>query len=102
MQCYIYRSSKRSELYLYLPVAIDFEGNWQEQESLSRIPKELINSFGHLSQVMSLDLATKTKLARVPIELVRDHLQTKGYFVQMPPDGLISPTAVEPEGLRGA
>ncbi|EPM5233732.1 YcgL domain-containing protein, partial [Acinetobacter baumannii] len=27
---------------------------------------------------------------------------TKGFFIQMPPEGLINPNAVEPEGLRGA
>ncbi|MEH1200679.1 YcgL domain-containing protein, partial [Acinetobacter baumannii] len=31
-----------------------------------------------------------------------DSLQTKGFFIQMPPEGLINPNAVEPEGLRGA
>ena len=31
-----------------------------------------------------------------------DLVQTKGFFIQMPPEGLINPNAVEPEGLRGA
>ena len=29
-------------------------------------------------------------------------LETNGFFIQMPPEGLINPNAVAPEGLRGA
>ena len=35
-------------------------------------------------------------------EMVLDSIETKGFFIQMPPEGLIDPNAVEPEGLRGA
>jgi hypothetical protein len=51
---------------------------------------------------MHLELSLSRKLARVPVERVLESLQQIGYFVQMPPDGLICPTAVAPEGLRGA
>ena len=51
---------------------------------------------------MTLDLAQRDRLARVSIEQVREALQTQGFFVQVPPDGLINPEAVAPEGLRGA
>ena len=52
--------------------------------------------------VMHLELAPTRKLARVNVLHVLDSLQTKGFFIQMPPEGLINPNAVEPEGLRGA
>lgn len=31
-----------------------------------------------------------------------DSIATRGFFLQMPPEGLIDPNAVAPEGLRGA
>jgi len=33
---------------------------------------------------------------------VMDSIETRGFFLQMPPEGLIDPNAVAPEGLRGA
>ena len=51
---------------------------------------------------MHLDLSVTKKLARVNLLHVLDSLESKGFFVQMPPEGLINPNAVEPEGLRGA
>jgi uncharacterized protein YcgL (UPF0745 family) len=47
-------------------------------------------------------LHAERKLARANVLHVLDSLQTKGFFIQMPPEGLINPNAVEPEGLRGA
>ena len=51
---------------------------------------------------MHLELHSERKLARVNVLHVLDSLHTKGFFIQMPPEGLINPNAVEPEGLRGA
>ena len=51
---------------------------------------------------MSLELHEEKKLARANVLHVMDSIQTNGYFLQLPPEGLINPNAVEPEGLRGA
>ena len=59
-------------------------------------------AFGRATHVMHLELSESRKLARVNVSHVIDSLQTKGFFIQMPPEGLINPNAVEPEGLRGA
>lgn len=75
MQCFIYKSLKKDELYLYLDKKDDF----------SAIPDELFKSFGRLEFVMELELYPERKLARENIEKVIASLQNKGFFVQLPP-----------------
>jgi uncharacterized protein YcgL (UPF0745 family) len=75
MQCFIYKSLKKDELYLYLPNKDDF----------SSIPDALLNSFGRLEFVMELEVTAERKLAREDASKVLAGLQDKGFFVQMPP-----------------
>jgi len=75
MQCFIYKSLKKDELYLYLPNKDDF----------SAIPDPLLNSFGRLEFVMELEVTAERKLAREDASKVLVGLQDKGFFVQMPP-----------------
>jgi len=75
MQCYIYKSLKKDELYLYLNKKDDF----------SDIPEALFKSLGRLEFVMSLQLTPERKLAREDINKVIDSINNKGFFVQMPP-----------------
>jgi uncharacterized protein YcgL (UPF0745 family) len=51
---------------------------------------------------MHLELSESRKLARANVLHVMDSIETRGFFLQMPPEGLIDPNAVAPEGLRGA
>jgi len=82
MQCFIYKSLKKGELYLYLDKKDDF----------SAVPEALFSSFGRLEFVMELQLTPERKLARENPEKVMNSLQSKGFFVQLPPT-LISPMA---------
>jgi len=75
MQCYIYKSLKKDELYLYL----------QKKDDFSSIPEPLLNSFGKIEFVMELDISPERKLAREDVSKVLNSLQDKGFFVQMPP-----------------
>ncbi|MDE2421709.1 MAG: YcgL domain-containing protein [Gammaproteobacteria bacterium] len=108
MFCDIYRASKRDEMYLYVPARAD-EGSQNDAESdhseydpLAKISDALKRAFGRPTFVMRLELTPERKLARVPVLSVIEALETQGYYLQLPPEGLISPTAVAPEGLRGA
>ncbi len=100
MHCDVYKSSKKEEMYLY--IARPDYPNDQDKDLFEDIPETLQQAFGRATFVMHLELDKIDKLARVSILHVLDSLTTKGYFVQMPPEGLINPHAVEPEGLRGA
>ena len=75
MLCFIYKSLKRDELYLYLDKKDDF----------SAIPEALFKSLGRLQFVMELQLSPERKLAREDVSRVMDSLESKGFFIQMPP-----------------
>ncbi|ATG88353.1 YcgL domain-containing protein [Methylomonas koyamae] len=75
MNCFIYKSLKKDELYLYLDKKDDF----------SAIPAELYKSLGRLEFVMELELTPQLKLARADSAKVIASLKAKGFFVQMPP-----------------
>ncbi len=75
MKCFVYKSLKKEELYLYL----------EKQDDFSTIPELLLNSLGRLELVMDLDLTSERKLAREDVNKVLVSLQEKGFFVQMPP-----------------
>ncbi|MCH4248206.1 YcgL domain-containing protein [Acinetobacter populi] len=100
MHCDIYRSSKKDEMYLY--VARPDYPNDEGKEPFADVPDLLQVAFGRPTFVMHLELHEARKLARVSVLHVLDALRTKGYFMQMPPEGLINPNATAPEGLRGA
>ena len=87
-------------MYLYLarPRYPDDEA----QAAFDCVPAVLLQAFGRASFVMHLQLDEQRKLAQVSTLSVLEALERQGYFVQMPPEGLINPNAVEPEGLRGA
>lgn len=87
MLCYIYKSLKKNELYLYVNTKDDF----------SIVPEELLKQLGQLSFVMELELHPARKLARENVEQVITALENRGFFVQMPPT--ITPQAI-PEHQR--
>ncbi len=75
MLCFIYKSSKKPELYLFVP----------EKGNFSNIDELLFTEFGTPEFVMELELTASRKLARANTEKVMASLKDKGYFVQMPP-----------------
>lgn len=101
MKCDIYRSDKKQGMYLY----IEQPNNQKEPNpvfALNTLPIALQGVFGLPSWVMSLEITSERKLAQVKGEQVLQSIAQKGYFLQLPPEGLINPNAVAPEGLRGA
>lgn len=101
MYCDIYKSSKKDEMYLYVARSSQTSED-ENQDPLEVVPEMIRQAFGRATFVMNLELNQSRKLARVNVLHVIDSLQSKGFFLQMPPEGLINPNAVEPEGLRGA
>ena len=100
MHCSIYKSSKKDEMYLY--VARPAENEAEDFNPLEVLAEPVRVAFGRASFVMHLDLSEARNLALVNVMHVIDSLETKGFFLQMPPEGLINPNAAAPEGLRGA
>lgn len=85
-------------MYLYIARPEQTE----EFNPLDALPEAMRSAFGRATFVMDLKLSESRKLARVNVLHVMDSIQTRGFFIQVPPEGLINPNAVEPEGLRGA
>ncbi len=75
MQCFIYKSLKKDELYLYV----------KQNDDFSDVPQTLLDSLGRLKFVMSLDLTPERTLARADVNQVMQSLTEKGFFIQMPP-----------------
>ncbi|QPK62783.1 YcgL domain-containing protein [Methylomonas sp. LL1] len=75
MQCFIYKSLKKDQLYLYLDKKDDF----------SSLPPDLFQSLGRLEFVMELQLSPQRKLAREDAVKVIAGLESKGFYIQMPP-----------------
>ena len=86
-----YKSPKKDELYLFVP----------QEDGLDKLPGELLVMFGEPRHVIDFDLTPDKKLAREDTAKVIEWLQTKGYFMQMPPNEVekISDMAPPPERL---
>lgn len=75
MLCYVYKSSKKNETYLYIPKKDDF----------SQLPAELIQLFGTPQLVTVINLGQREKLARVDVEDLKQAFDEKGFYLQLPP-----------------
>lgn len=71
----IYRSSKNSETYLYVI----------KKSGLKELPEALMQLFGKPIHVMDMLLTEEKKLARTSGEKVLAELDSKGFYLQMPP-----------------
>ncbi|ACS85795.1 YcgL domain-containing protein [Musicola paradisiaca] len=75
MYCVIYRSPKRDQTYLYV----------EKKDDFSRVPEELMKSFGTPKLVMLLPLDGSKKLVGADSEKVKQHIEEKGFYLQVPP-----------------
>jgi uncharacterized protein YcgL (UPF0745 family) len=75
LDCWVYRSSKKDEMYLYLGYEGDFDS----------VPSELLKRFGTPQLVMSLELHSGRGLAREDVLKVMANLRERGYHLQLPP-----------------
>ncbi len=74
LKSYIYRSSLRPELYLYL----------RERDEFSILPEAVLDYFGTPEYSMLLPLNHQTRLARADSAEVIQKLQQQGFYLQMP------------------
>lgn len=76
MKCFIYKTDKKPELYLYLA----------DKEAFDCVPEDLMRWFSRAELVMEVDLSERKKMARVDLEELKSGLADKGYFLQLPPE----------------
>ncbi|OTA15678.1 Protein YcgL [Xenorhabdus vietnamensis] len=75
MICVIYRSPKRDQTYLYIERKGDF----------SRVPEDLLKTFGEPQYSMMISLSERQNLANADIEKVKTALNEQGFYLQVPP-----------------
>ncbi|MBT8439159.1 MAG: YcgL domain-containing protein [Gammaproteobacteria bacterium] len=73
--CWIYKSPKKEEMYLYVP----------RQDNFEDVPEILLQKFGNPLFVMELELTPNRKLARENAETILNNLAENGFHLQMPP-----------------
>ena len=73
--CSIYKSPRKDEMYLYV----------DKRDALEQVPEPLLEMFGAPVHVMDMPLKADRKLARVESAKVLEEIESKGYFLQMPP-----------------
>ncbi len=71
----VYRSNLKDQMYLYILKKDDF----------SMVPEELMKIFGKPEFSLQLNLAKRSKLARVDLAEVKRALSSQGFYLQMPP-----------------
>lgn len=76
MKCFIYSSSNKPDLYIYLA----------EEDNFENVPKAMYDSLGNIAFSMELDLNEKIKLARENIKVVKTNLKEHGFHIQLPGD----------------
>lgn len=76
MQCYVYRSRRKSGSFLFLP----------EKDNFERVPEVLLNIFGtpEFSFDFQLDAGRKLML-KIDAAEIRRVMQENGFFLQLPP-----------------
>lgn len=80
MRCFVYRSVKKSDTYLYL---ID-------KDSISNLPEGLAKLLGRTEYVLELDLNKTRALANADIQQVITNLNSQGFYVQLPKEQHVS------------
>jgi len=74
-QVVVYRSSKVTDLYLFV----------DRQDGLARVPPELLARFGKPIEALQLELTPERKLSRSEAPAVLEAIATRGFFLQLPP-----------------
>ena len=75
MKCFVYKSSKKVDTYIYLDQKDDF----------TKIPKKLLKLLGEPKFTLEFDLIDDRKLAVADARQVIANLKDQGYYLQIPP-----------------
>ena len=75
MKCFVYKSIKKADSYIYI----------NEKDNFERIPEKLIQLFGKPEFALEFELTKDRKLALADAMQVMQNLNEQGYYLQMPP-----------------
>ncbi len=75
MQCFVYRSKRKQQTYLFLP----------EQNNFTEVPESLVTLFGEAEFSFEFELTAERKLVMADAAEVLRNISENGYFLQLPP-----------------
>jgi len=75
LPCWVYRSPRKQEMYIYLA----------QEDGFDTLPAALLERFGEPILVIELELSPDRKLAREDVGKVMANLRDQGFHLQMPP-----------------
>lgn len=75
LHCWVYRSPRKQEMYLYL----------SGEDAFDKVPQGLLDRFGEPILVIELELSPERQLAREDVNQVMANLGDQGFHLQMPP-----------------
>ncbi len=75
MKCFVYKSTKKLDTYIYL----------DQKDKFNNVPDSLLKLFGKPQFALEFELTEDRKLAMVDAKQVVQSLQSQGYYLQMPP-----------------
>lgn len=76
MQCYVFRSSKKEGMYIYLP----------NKEQLESLPEPVKKQLGEPEFALEFELTPERKLGYENATDVIANLESQGFHLQMPKD----------------
>lgn len=74
MKCFVYKSSKKADSYIYI----------NQKDNFDNIPKQLLRIFGTPQFTLEFELTEDRKLSQAEAKQVMQNLSTQGYYLQMP------------------
>jgi len=75
MKCFVYKSNKKADSYIYV----------NQKDNFEEIPEQLLQLFGEPEFTLEFDLTEDRKLALADARQVIQSLSEQGYYLQMPP-----------------
>lgn len=76
MRCFVHKSLRRADTYVYLRHPDDFDA----------LPAALRDALAPMQQVLELELTPTRRLAQADAARVIEALEQHGYYLQLPPD----------------
>lgn len=73
MQCYVYRSERKNDTYVYMKADVE----------TTELPDSVTEFMGDLTKVLEVDLSKK-KLAQADVQQVIAAIETQGFYLQLP------------------
>ena len=74
MKCFVYKSIKKADSYIYI----------NKKDNFENIPEKLLCLFGKLEFTLEFELTEQRKLALADANQVMQSINEQGYYLQMP------------------